>query len=147
MRQHQERSLRPRHGDRGFAKKRTYLSGNYDKDMNSLWRGLKWGYKTDAPQFITYLTLALQNVSDILGKGQDLSNMKEESAVRRLLAESGKMFEVASFLWMHRVEEPGRDYDRIKKGEYAERAEEIVVTLWKLRNMFVHPANAGAARA
>ena len=144
-------------GFRGGApfKKRQYLTGDFARDMLSLRikgrirspQTRKETMVDETPRFITYLTLALQNVSDILGKGQDLSNMKEESAVRRMLAESGKMFEVASFLWMHRVDEPGRDYDRIKKGEYAERAEEIVVTLWKLRNMFVHPAKAGAAMA
>ena len=137
------------------AKKRTYLSGDYKRDMATLRilgsirnpQTRKDESKNEVPQFITYLTLALQNVSEILGKGLDISNLSDESAVRNVLADSGKMFEVASFLWMYRVEEPGRDYDRIKKGEYAERAKEIVVTLWKLRNMFVHPYRGDAARA
>jgi len=141
--------------DRASAKKRTYLSGDYKKDMATLRifgnirnpQTRKDEFKDEVPQFITYLTLALQNVSEIIGKRKDLSNLRDESSVKTALEESGRLFEVASFLWMYRVEEPGRDYDRIKKGEYADRAKEIVVALWKLRNMFVHPYERNAARA
>lgn len=143
---------RPHGRDSGAAKKRTYLSGDYSKDMKSLriFGSIRNPqtrcdeYKDETPQFITYLTLALQNISDIVG--QDISGFKNKGAVENALSSCGKLFNVASFLWMHRVDEPGRDYDRIKKGEFADWAREIVVALWKLRNMFVHPHELNSAR-
>ena len=104
-------------------RQRTHLSGDYKKDMATLRifgnirnpQTREDEFKNEEPQFITYLTLALQNVSEIIGKRKDLSNLRDEASVKAALEESGRLFEVASFRWMYRVEEPGRDYERIKK--------------------------------
>ena len=93
--------------DRASAKKRTYLSGDYTKDMATLRilgnirnpQTRKDEFKNEVPQFITYLTLVLQNVSEIIGKRKDLSNLRDESSVKTVLEESGRLFEVASFLF------------------------------------------------
>ena len=149
-------------GFRGGAplKKREYLSGDFVRDMKSLRikgsirnpQTRKETYVDETPQFITYLTLALQNISDIVGK--DISKMREASSVEKALTKSGKLWEVASFLWIHREDQPKRDFDK-KSKEAAERGEEadyvkyakaIVVKLWEMRNMFVHSSQPRAAK-
>ena len=60
----------------GPVKKREYLSGDFIRDMRSL--RIKGSIRSpqtrketmvdETPQFITYLTLALQNISDIIGE-------------------------------------------------------------------------------
>jgi hypothetical protein len=106
----------------------------------------------ETAQFTTYLTLALQNLSDIIGK--DISRMRQSAAVENTLVRSGKLWEVASFLWLHRVDQPKRDFDRLTK-EAREKGEEadylkftkaIVVKLWELRNMFVHSERGRSAK-
>lgn len=124
-------------------KPRTYLNGDFRRDMKELRilgtfrnpQTRREEQKDETPQFIAYLTLALQNISEILGKDDDcdLTNKSKAKAVEEKLASSGKLFEVASFLWLHRVENPGRDFP-----DYAEKTTSIVVKLWELRNMFVH---------
>ena len=133
----------------GFKKPRTYLSGDFRRDMKELrilGRIRNPQRRTEAdvdetPQFVTYLTLALENLSNILGKGRDLSGLKTPDAVLKELADEKKLFEVASFLWLHRAEVPGRDYK-----DYAEKTREIVLKLWELRNMFAHSTADKAAK-
>lgn len=133
----------------GFKKPRTYLSGDFRRDMKELRilgriRNPQKRTESDideTPQFVTYLTLALENLSNILGKGRDLSGFKTPDAVLKELADEKKLFEAASFLWLHRAEDPGRDYK-----DYAEKTREIVLKLWELRNMFVHPTADCAAK-
>ena len=148
-------------GSRGtFAKKREYLSGDFARDMKSLRiKGLIRNPQTrkemqvdETPQFITYLTLALQNISDIIG--EDLSKMRSVNSVDKALKKSGKMWEVASFLWLHAEDQPKRDFAKLSrekaaKGEvpdFEKFAKAIVVKLWELRNMFVHPTEQRAAK-
>lgn len=143
------------------AKRRIYLSGrDFYTDMKTL-RILGSirnpqkrvdEYKDETPQFITYLTLALQNISEIIGHNADLSGMRDASAVSKTLAESGRLYEVASFLWLHRATDPERDFGKVMdtsgKKEYETLAIEIIVKLWELRNMFVHAFDrTGLARA
>ena len=133
----------------GFRKPRTYLSGDFKRDMKELRilgriRNPQKRTEVDVdetPQFVTYLTRALENLSNILGKGKDLSGLKTPAAVLNELADERKLFEVASFLWLHREENPGRDYK-----DYAEKTREIVLKLWGLRNMFVHSTSDHAAK-
>ena len=133
----------------GFRKPRTYLSGDFKRDMKELRilgriRNPQKRTEVDVdetPQFVTYLTRALENLSNILGKGKDLSGLKTPAAVLNELADEKKLFEVASFLWLHREENPGRDYK-----DYAEKTREIVLKLWGLRNMFVHSTSDHAAK-
>lgn len=89
----------------------------------------------ETPAFVTYLTLALGNLSDILGKGCDLTGLQGREAVENAVRQSGKLYEAASFLWLFREDAPGREYG----GEYGDWAVRIAVQLWELRNMFVHP--------
>ena len=147
------------HGGAPF-KKREYLSGEFDRDMKSLRiKGLirspqtrKEMYVDETPQFITYLTLALQNISDIIGK--DISKMREASSVEKAIAKSGNLWKVASFLWIHRAEQPKRDFDKKSKeaeerdeeADYVKYAKSIVVKLWEMRNMFVHSSQPRAAK-
>ena len=116
-------------------KKREYLTGDFARDMKSLRikgsirnpQTRKETYVDETPQFITYLTLALQNISDIVG--EDLSKIGPQAgapAVEKAIMKSGKLWEVASFLWIHREDQPKRDFD--KKSDEAMReqyAEEI----------------------
>lgn len=144
-------------------KPRTYLNGDFSRDMKALRiLGLirnpqtrRDEHKDETPQFIAYLTLALQNISEILGKNKDGNNVdisavgevdrktgeKGPDTIGRILDESGKTYEVASFLWLHRMDNPGRDFP-----DYAERTKAIVVKLWELRNMFVHSTQDRAAK-
>ena len=77
----------------GPVKKREYLTGDFARDMKSLRikgpvrnpQTRKEIYVDETPQFITYLTLALQNISEIIGKGKDLSNFSDESSVKTAL--------------------------------------------------------------
>ena len=88
----------------GAPKKRTYLSGDFARDMRELRiKGTIRSPQTrketmvdETPQFITYLTLALQNISDIIG--EDITKMRSKNSVERSLSRSGKLWEVASFL-------------------------------------------------
>ena len=137
---------RPQFGQKpAFGPKpRTYLNGDFTRDMKELRilgsirnpQTRRDEPKDETPQFIAYLTLALQNISEILGKDKDcdLSNKSKSETVVQKLESSGKLYEVASFLWLHRMDNPGRDYR-----DYADKATAIVVKLWELRNMFVHP--------
>ena len=152
-------------GFRGGApmKKRTYLSGDFARDMRELRiKGLIRSPQTrketdvdETPQFITYLTLALQNISDIIGEDISKIDLKGGSAaVEESLKKSGKIWEVASFLWLHAEDQPTRDFAKLskeakEKGEdpdYVKFAKAIVVKLWELRNMFVHPTDQRAAK-
>lgn len=108
---------------------RNYLTGNFADDMRAL--RLRGKNLDEVPQFVTYLTLALQNLSDIIGV--DLSGLGRSEAVVGALEKSGKVFEVVSFLWLHRIEEPASDYR-----DFAEWTRKLVVKLWEVRNMFVH---------
>ncbi len=130
----------------GGMKKRTYLSGrDFLKDMKAL-RIKDEHNKDERPQFITYLTLALQNISEILGSTTDLSGKRTSDAVIKELMASGRHYEVASFLWLHRANDPGRDFGKLvgDKKEYEKLAIDIVLQLWKLRNMFIHPSDSKA---
>lgn len=149
-------------GFRGGAplKKREYLCGDFARDMKSLRikgnirnpQTRRETYVDETPQFITYLTLALQNISDIVGK--DISTMRVASSVEKAIVKSGKLWEVASFLWIHREDQPKRDFDKMSKGaaekgeeaDYAKFAKAIAVKLWEMRNMFVHNSQPRAAR-
>ena len=133
-------------------KKRQYLTGDFARDMLSLRikgrirspQTRKETMVDETPQFITYLTLALQNISDIIG--EDISKMRSKNSVEKSLKKSGKLWEVASFLWLHAEDQPKRDFAKLskeanEKGEdpdYVAFAKAIVVKLWELRNMFVH---------
>jgi len=146
-------------GMAGMARKpRTYLSGDFAKDMKELRiRGnirnaqtRRDEYRDETPQFVTYLTLALQNISEILGRNVDLSGQKRPETVAKALADSGRLYEVASFLWLHRVNEPQFDYGQKKdaagRTEYEKFAHAVVLKLWELRNMFVHSTQPKAAK-
>ena len=147
----------------GPVKKREYLSGDFIRDMRSL--RIKGSIRSpqtrketmvdETPQFITYLTLALQNISDIIG--EDISKIGPKggpAAVEKKLKKSGKLWAVASFLWLHTEDQPKRDFAKLskeakEKGEdpdYVKFARAIVVKLWELRNMFVHPTDQRAAK-
>ena len=131
------------------TKPRTYLNGDFTRDMKELRivgdfkhpQTKRIEHKDETSQFIAYLTLALQNISEILGKDIDLSGLRKPEAVKNALKGSGKLYEVASFLWLHQAENPGRDFT-----DYAERAEAIVLKLWELRNMFVHSTQPKASK-
>lgn len=134
-------------------KPRNYLSGNTEKDLHALRiKGTIKNPQTKAvsevdetPVFVTYLTLALGNLSDIVG--QDLTGLRERGAVEKALRDSGKLRETASFLWMFRENDPDRDYGKAcGREDYEELAVRLVVQLWELRNMFVHP-DKGSRRA
>ena len=149
-------------GSRGAGpiKKREYLTGDYYRDMKSLRilgsirnpQTRRDEYKDETPQFITYLTLALQNITDIIG--EDLSKMRSVNSVEKALKKSGKIWEVASFLWLHAEDQPKRDFAKLSKEKAAKGevpdfekfAKAIVVKLWELRNMFVHPTEQRAAK-
>lgn len=149
-----------RNSPAAFSKKRQYLTGDFMRDMKSLRiKGLIRNPQTrketnvdETPQFTTYLTLALQNISDIIG--EDISRMRQSAAVEKALVRSDKLWEVASFLWLHRVDQPKRDFDRLSKeakekgeeADYAKFTKEIVVKLWALRNMFVHSEQDKSAK-
>ena len=83
----------------GFKKPRTYLSGDFRRDMKELRilgriRNPQKRTEVDVdetPQFVTYLTLALENLSNILGKGKDLSGHKTPDAVLKELADEKKL--------------------------------------------------------
>ena len=155
---------RPGVGGAGaFKKPRTYLNGDFKRDMKELRiKGTIRNPQTrceenrdETPQFIAYLTLALQNLSEVLGKGSDdcdLSGKRKPDAVLKALDESGRIGEVASFLWLHRVDNPESDYgkkvkrDGVERPEYEWRARDIVLKLWELRNMFVHPTQDHASK-
>ncbi len=133
-----------------FAQKpRTYLNGDFVRDMKELRiRGSirnpqtrRDETKDETPQFIAYLTIALQNIGEILGKDVDLSGFRKSDAVKQALKDSGKIYEVASFLWLHRADKTGRDFP-----DYAEKAESIVLKIWELRNMFVHSTHDKASK-
>ena len=136
----------------GFKKPRTYLKGEYFSDMKELRiygnirnpQTRKDEFKNEPPKFITYLTLALQNISEIMGKDKecDLSGKKTVAAVKDLLQKKGKLREIASFLWTHRAENPSRDFER----DFEQFAIDLVVKLWELRNMFVHYGQANASK-
>jgi len=140
----------------GFKKPRTYLSGDFARDMKALRikgsvrdaRTRRDLEKDETPAFIAYLTLALENLGNILGK-VDLSGFMRPEAVTEALDESGRLFELASFLWMFREGEPQFNYGRVRKpGEerdYEKFAKAIVLKLWELRNMFVHSTQERAA--
>lgn len=148
-------------GFRGGApfKKRQYLTGDFARDMLSLRikgrirspQTRKETYVDETPQFITYLTLALQNISDIIG--EDISKMRSKNSVEKSLKKSGKLWEVASFLWLHAEDQPKRDFAKLskeakEKGEdpdYVKFAKAIVMKLWELRNMFVHWSQSRAS--
>ncbi len=131
------------------AKPRTYLNGDFVRDMKELrilgdFKNPQTRlpeHKDETPQFVAYLSLALQNIGEILGKGVDLSNLKKPEAVKQALKDSGKIHEVASFLWLHREDDPDRDFP-----DYAEKAEAIVLKLWEMRNMFVHHTQSKASK-
>ena len=144
----------------GMARKpRTYLSGDFARDMKELRiRGnirnaqtRRDEYRDETPTFIAYLTLALQNIGEILGKNVDLSGLKKPEAVTKTLMNSGRIFEVASFLWLHRANEPQFDWNQKKDAPglrgYEELARAVVLKLWELRNMFVHDTQPRAAKA
>ena len=149
-----------RNSPAAFSKKRQYLTGDFMRDMKSLRiKGLIRNPQTrketnvdETPQFSTYLTLALQNISDIIG--EDISRMRQPAAVEKALVRSGKLWEVASFLWLHRVDQPKRDFDKLSKearemgeeADYVKFTKAIVVKLWELRNMFVHSEQDRAAK-
>ena len=107
----------------GFKKPRTYLSGDFKRDMVALRiKGTIRDPRTrrdvqvdETATFIAYLTLALENISNILGK-VDLSSLHQPSAVLAAIEKSGKLFELASFLWMFRESEPQFDFGRIRNG-------------------------------
>ena len=144
----------------GPIKKREYLTGDFIRDMRSLRikgsirnpQTRKESQVDETPQFITYLTLALQNITDIIG--EDLSKMRSVNAVEKALKKSGKIWEVASFLWLHAEDQPKRDFAKLSKEKAAKGevpdfekfAKAIVVKLWELRNMFVHPTEQRAAK-
>ena len=143
-----------------FKKPRTYLSGDFARDMTALRiKGTIRDPRTRRDQkvdetatFVAYLTLALENISNILGLGEkeELSGFKSRDAVKQKLdAKKDKLFSLASFLWMFRENEPQFDFGRVKKGaserEYETLAKDIVVKLWELRNMFVHSYDAKAS--
>ena len=133
------------------SKPRTYLNGDFARDMKALRilgsirnpQTRRDEQKDETPQFIAYLTLALQNISEILGKDEDcdLSNKGKPETVIQKLESSGKLNEVASFLWLHRMENPGQDFP-----DYAEKATAIVLKLWEMRNMFIHHDQAQASK-
>lgn len=141
-----------------IQKKRQYLTGEYTKDMRDLRikgriRNPQTRMDTDVdetPQFITYLTLALQNLSDIIG--EDLSKKRMAKEVEKALVKSGKLWEVASFLWLHQDDMPKRNYDKTGSAggaepDYVKFAKAITVKLWEFRNMFVHSTVPQAAKA
>ena len=133
------------------TKPRTYLTGDFARDMKELRivgdfrhpQTRRIEHKDETSRFIAYLTLALQNLSEILGKDEDcdLTNKHTSGTVVQKLESSGKLYEIASFLWLHRAENPGRDYP-----DYAEKAKAVVVKLWELRNMFVHSTQDKASK-
>ncbi len=142
---------------RTFQKKRQYLTGEFAKDMRDLRikgriRNPQTRIEADVdepPQFVTYLTLALQNISDIIGV--DLSKMRSVGAVERALGNSGKLWEVASFLWLHKDDMPKRNYDKANSADgnepdYVKYTKAITVKLWEFRNMFVHSTAPQAAK-
>lgn len=125
----------------GGKKPRNYLSGDAERDLKSL--RIKGRIKNpqtkeerevdETPAFTTYLTLALGNLSDIIGR--DLTGLRERGALEKVLRESGRLYEAASFLWLFREDAPGRDFGQ----DWEEKAVRLVVQLWELRNLFVHP--------
>ena len=125
-----------RNAHTAFPKKRQYLTGEFMRDMKSLRiKGLIRNPQTrketnvdETPQFTTYLTLALQNISDIIG--EDMSRMRQSAAVEKALMKSGKLWEVASFLWLHRVDQPKGDFDSLTKAarEKGEEADYVKFT-------------------
>lgn len=161
------RNARPPMGRAGmqgtFRKPRTYLNGDFRRDMKELRiKGTIRNPQTrrdenrdETPQFIAYLTLALQNLSEVLGKDEpkyDLTGKRSAETVLKALDESGRIGEVASFLWLHRVDDPESDFgkkvtrDGVERPEYEWRARDIVLKLWELRNMFVHPTHDRASK-
>ena len=144
----------------GFKKPRTYLNGDFKRDMKELRikgtirnpQTRKEEERNEVPDFIAYLTLALQNLSEVLGKGCDLSGNGKRETVLKALDDSGRLGEVASFLWLHRVDDPEADFGRkvtrdgVERPEFEWRARDIVLKLWELRNMFVHPTRDRASK-
>lgn len=137
----------------GFKKPRTYLSGDFKRDMVALRiKGTIRDPRTrrdvqvdETATFIAYLTLALENISNVLGLGEkeELSGFRSRDAVKQKLeSKKDRLFSLASFLWMFRESEPQFDFGRIKNGaserEYETLAKDLVLKLWELRNMFVH---------
>lgn len=157
------RSFESRPPVSGFRKPRTYLSGDFKRDMKELRiKGTIRNPQTrrdenrdETPQFISYLTLALQNLSEVLGKDDpkyDLTGKRTAETVLKALDESGRIGEVASFLWLHRVDEPEGDFGKkvtragVERPEYEWRARDMVLKLWELRNMFVHSTQDRASK-
>ena len=147
----------------GFKKPRTYLNGDFKRDMKELRiKGTIRNPQTrmdeernEVPDFVAYLTMALQNLSEVLGKDApeyDLTGKRKAEAVLKALDQSGRIGEVASFLWLHRVDDPEADFgkkvtrDGVERPEYEWRARDIVLKLWELRNMFVHPTQDRASK-
>lgn len=144
----------------GFNKPRTYLNGDFKRDMKELRikgtirnpQTRKEEERNEVPDFVAYLTMALQNLSEVLGKGCDLSGKRTPDAMLKALDESGRIGEVASFLWLHRVDNPEADFgkkvtrDGVERLEYEWRARDIVLKLWEIRNMFVHPTQDRASK-
>ncbi|MGN0826472.1 MAG: hypothetical protein ACI4QD_00885 [Kiritimatiellia bacterium] len=120
----------------------TYLKGNYAEDIKALRiKGTFKNAQTREPEpkdetgvFITYLVLALQNLSDILGNACDLSGLGSKSAVQSELNKCQRYNELASFLWTHRVSDPAADYRK----DLVQKTQWLVLKLWELRNYFVH---------
>ena len=146
-----------------MRKPRTYLNGDYKRDMKELRikgtirnpQTRKDEERNEVPDFIAYLTLALQNLSEVLGSGAseyDLSGKRDAGAVLKALDKSGRVGEVASFLWLHRVDNPQSDFgkkvvrDGVERPEYEWRARDIVLKLWEIRNMFVHSTQDRASK-
>lgn len=144
----------------GFKKPRTYLTGDFKHDMKELRikgtirnpQTQKDEERNEVPDFVAYLTMALQNLSEVLGKGCDLSGNGKRETVLKALDDSGRIGEAASFLWLHRVDDPEADFGKkvtrngVERPEYEWRARDIVLKLWELRNMFVHPTQDRASK-
>lgn len=141
-------------------KKRVYLSGDFNHDMTLLRiKGIFKNPQTrkeipvdEIPIFITYLALALQNISDIIG--EDLSKIRDENGVLSKLNKSDKLWECASFLWIHKIDNPREDYyiitndvgARVEEPDYKRFSKAIILKLWELRNMFLHSSQPNASR-